>query len=714
MGSHYVWFDHYDMCQLELPRLNFIARSIHQGHFPLWDPHSWAGLPVLGVGLPGAAYPLNLLFSTLPLEGGTIPVATLNWLFLAMRFVGAWFFYLLCRDLGLARLPAMLGAIAFSCCGYFGSAPWLDIGNGISCTPIVFLFAMRLWSGWRPFQSAVLLGAAIGLSWLSGHHEVPLIISYAVLLGSLLLAACRSIASRRPHVRVLAWTASAFVLAAAVSAVQTAPLYEFGHHARRWVETPEPIGWDQEVPYSVHAKFSLPWRGVAGLLVPSATPEGQTTAFVGLTIAVLAVFGVISWWRTPSVRTASYLGLGGLAYALGASTPIHRVLYTLLPMLDKARLPVRGLFLVTFAVSLLAAFGAQAFLTEGTRRRRLALAVLVGVAAVFVLARASGLLSEMDPAAPSHYLLKGLIAAGTLALLLQWASNSALNRRVSGAVLISLVLLEASAVSRLRMTALDRAHSVCATALVEHKDIADRLRGERDVGRIRVERDEVMTSLGDLYGFDQLTPFASGAPAGVLRHELHTPRTQALFGVTHYVGKTVPPAGATLLGTFRGGIRLFRQPGALPRAWVAHTILRVRDENELRTAIQNPAIDLRETAVMLTEAPALETCGSAEPANFQRPGPNSVVLTTTLDCRGLVVLSDVNYPGWEAWLDGARTSIYEAYGCFRAVVAPAGSHRIEMRYRPASALGGGLVSLIGVAAAFVLLRLSTRLPGQNQ
>ena len=87
-----VWFDHYDMCQLEIPRLQFLARNLHAGNFPLWDPHTWAGLPVLGSAQPGPVYPLNLLFALAPLENGLLSIATLNWLFIAMHFLAAGFF----------------------------------------------------------------------------------------------------------------------------------------------------------------------------------------------------------------------------------------------------------------------------------------------------------------------------------------------------------------------------------------------------------------------------------------------------------------------------------------------------------------------------------------------------------------------------------------------------------------------------------------------
>jgi hypothetical protein len=703
LGPSYVWFDHYDMCQLEIPRFQFLARAIHSGHLPLWDPHVWAGLPAIGAAQPGLVYPLNLLFASLPLAGGMVPVTTLNWLFLALHFIGALFFYLLCRDQGLGAAASTVGALSFSCGGYFGSAPWLDIGNGLSWTPIVFLFAIRLWRGRRVLESAILLGVALGGCWLSGHHEVPLMNSYAVLLGSLAVAAHRVIRRRRFEVSVLAWTALALTLAATVSAIQTLPLIEFGQHAVRWVGAPEAIRWGQRVPYSVFAKYSLPPAGIAGLLVPSATPESHTTAFMGLTVAVLAAMGLAFRWRDSAFRIAVFAGAGGLVYALGAFTPIHRILYTLLPMLDKARNPIRGLYLVCFALSFMAAFGADSFLSERGRARRAAVAIVAGVTVVFLAIRLSGLGTEMYPALPSQYLLNGTIAALALAALALWIRPPAFHRGVAAAVLIALVILELGAVSRLRMTELDRSHTVCATALVEHRDLADRLWAEKDAGRIDLNREDVMTSLGDLYGFDQLASFTAGAPANVYRTELYRARTQALFGVTHYIAKTAAPGNDTPIGTFEGGLRIFRKQPALPRAWVAHDVLRVSGEGQLKKAIQNPAVDLARVAIVMGDAPALQPFDGTEAVTIARPDDNTVVLSATLLSRGLVVVSDVNYPGWVARLDGAPARIYEAYGALRAVVAPTGSHRIEMRYEPGSVRIGAIVTLAGLVTAGLLL-----------
>jgi hypothetical protein len=637
-GPSYVWFDQYDMCQLEVPRLQFLARSLHEGHFSLWDPNIWAGLPVIGVGQPGPIYPLNVLFFALPLEYGRLSFVALNWLFIAFHFVDAVFFYVFCRDNRIGRLAAAFGALAFSCAGYVGGVPWLDIGNGLTWTPLIFLFALRLWTGRISLRNASLLGAVLGVSWLSGHHEIPLLNSYAVLLGTLILVLFRLAKTRSFDYRLPVLVMFALFLAAAISAVQTLPLWEFGREASRWVGTPEPIDWQTRVPYSIHAQYSLGWKAILGLLIPGGLP----TIFVGFSVSILALLGVLFGRSERWLFLTATVGLAGLVYSLGVHTPVHHLLYQLLPMLDKARNPFRGMFLVTFAMSVLAAFGANRLLAHLPRFRSIA-----------------------------------------------------------GGALIALLLLEVSRVSGRRITALDPAHSVCANEMLSHQDLVAQLRQEPALGRITVNSTELMTNLGDLYGFGQLQSFVAGAPANVLRHELHTAKTERLFGVTNHIGKEPTAPEDRVIATYDKGLRLFRKPDALPPAWVTHEILRVANDEELRRAIQNPTLDLRKTAVVLETVPSVESCPASEDVDVFRPNTDAVILRAKLQCRGLVVLSDTFYPGWKATVDGRRAEIYEVYGAFRGVLLEAGEHTVRMDYRPVSVRLGSVIT--GFAVLIVLV-----------
>jgi hypothetical protein len=85
-----------------------------------------------------------------------------------------------------------------------------------------------------------------------------------------------------------------------------------------------------------------------------------------------------------------------------------------------------------------------------------------------------------------------------------------------------------------------------------------------------------------------------------------------------------------------------------------------------------------------------------------------VIVQTTTDTPGYLILTDTHYPGWAATLDGQPATIEPAYGLFRAVAIPAGAHTVEFRFEPASLKVGAAITLFGVllfvALAFLGLR----------
>lgn len=76
----------------------------------------------------------------------------------------------------------------------------------------------------------------------------------------------------------------------------------------------------------------------------------------------------------------------------------------------------------------------------------------------------------------------------------------------------------------------------------------------------------------------------------------------------------------------------------------------------------------------------------------------------------MAVVSENDYPGWRARVDGHPAQILPAYLSMRGVVVPAGRHRIEMDYRPLSVYAGALLSFVGLlGATFLLWRARRRL-----
>jgi hypothetical protein len=72
--------------------------------------------------------------------------------------------------------------------------------------------------------------------------------------------------------------------------------------------------------------------------------------------------------------------------------------------------------------------------------------------------------------------------------------------------------------------------------------------------------------------------------------------------------------------------------------------------------------------------------------------PGSITLDVVTPTDGLLVVSEIHYPGWHAYLDGQPVDILQVDYILRGVVVPAGQHRVEMVFRPLSLTVGAAIS----------------------
>ena len=96
------------------------------------------------------------------------------------------------------------------------------------------------------------------------------------------------------------------------------------------------------------------------------------------------------------------------------------------------------------------------------------------------------------------------------------------------------------------------------------------------------------------------------------------------------------------------------------------------------------------------EAPEFQNCQGSETASLVSRRSSRVTVQADLKCRGMVIEADAFSRDWIATIDGKPSPLYDAYGFLRGVVVEAGSHRIEMRYRPKSVYWGAALSAIGL------------------
>lgn len=146
-----------------------------------------------------------------------------------------------------------------------------------------------------------------------------------------------------------------------------------------------------------------------------------------------------------------------------------------------------------------------------------------------------------------------------------------------------------------------------------------------------------------------------------------------------------------------GDVKIYENLDALPRAFfVAQAVVAPDDEAAL-AAMRDPNFDPSTTIVLADHTPTDPSSQShlAHPAEteFLIYEPERVVVTVNAPTAGWLLLSDAWYPGWKATVDGQSSTVKRADILFRAVAVPAGEHRVEWSYRPASFRLGKAISL---------------------
>ncbi len=103
-------------------------------------------------------------------------------------------------------------------------------------------------------------------------------------------------------------------------------------------------------------------------------------------------------------------------------------------------------------------------------------------------------------------------------------------------------------------------------------------------------------------------------------------------------------------------------------------------------------------------APGLsgQASSKSEMVKIWYPSPQRAVLEVTLQSSGLVVLSDVYYPGWQLRIDDVAAPIFRVNLAMRGALVSPGKHRLEYSYAPLSFRLGLIGSILGVGGWLAL------------
>jgi hypothetical protein len=163
-----------------------------------------------------------------------------------------------------------------------------------------------------------------------------------------------------------------------------------------------------------------------------------------------------------------------------------------------------------------------------------------------------------------------------------------------------------------------------------------------------------------------------------------------------------PPDGFRMVQ--QGFHRVYLNPGFLPRAFLVGRIVTEDDRERALRRLVSPDFSPRDSVVIeRSELPKLgnSILGKANPGGSVRilsHSADEIALSVDGLAENVLVLSEIFYPGWRAYVDDRPEEIARVNAIFRGIEVPAGKHHVLFRYEPQSLYFGACTSALTVVA----------------
>jgi hypothetical protein len=703
LGEAWLWED---MLYFSYPVRVFAATSMAMGHLPLWNPYTFSGMPFLADIQTTVLY-LPCVALALFVRDGGLNFYWLEIMVIAHYVLAGWAMYLLASSLDLKRAPALFAGATYMLSGFMIThAIHQQIITMVAWFPLItMLFRISLTqAGWRP---AFLCALLLGHSTFAGYPQLSLFFHsflFAYFLFLFWEAHRGRVLLSRPAFVFAAKAGMIVGLGLAVAAIQLLPTAELAALSQR-----------AQITYEKSTEGSLAWPQLLTLFIPklfgAAGAAGsnywgpgtywyfwETCIYPGILPLILMVISVLCVRKNPHAAFFWGVALLTLLFALGNSFFLHKLVLDYVPGFSKFRNPARAGVFFSFAGSLLSAFALQAMMngeknSPESRRVRSVLLSVAGAGIALWAAVVTGMLDPVLGVPNNPVILQAMRKEAHWTLLLILLSAGALLALRANKGWLGRAALVLPVLFFIDMFVFGADQNTSSTNPSEYFHRADPL--------VRFIRNDMKNDLFRVNTRNQYGMIMD-------RNQGMVNRIFTLEGYTPLVlQRAIPPYNDTqkfdLLNVkYRtsfdrqtGSLSLAPNPTYMGRAYFLYDVRVARTEEELAATFRDPTWNHATTAILEQDSPlhvAPPAGGNHGNARVTAYNDNRLELEAASATEGILVLSEVFYPGWKAYVDGAETEILRTDYNLRGIAFPGGSHHVEFRFTPPPFVTGAWIT----------------------
>jgi uncharacterized membrane protein YgdD (TMEM256/DUF423 family) len=742
-----------DFTEQYYPLRAYAARELTAGRLPLWNPSSYSGQPALADIQSGALYPPQIIEALLlHWLGLGFPVWALELQVIAHFAWAAAGAYLLGRRLARqaakpralvpsigiggtkpppgrtatrnARFAGVIVSLVFTYSGYLTGFPvqQVTILEVSAWAPWVLLGIEGLAGGWGWGLEAgswgpcvrrwVLAGLVLALSLLPGHPQTSLYVVYIAIAFYFFRVVSPSSDDRRATstagylLAAVGYLLAAILLGLAVAAAQLLPTLEFITRSPR-------AGLNYEA-----VSFGLPLHELVSVIYPGYF--GGSPEYVGILPMVLIGLALALGRPRREIAFWTVVGLLAMLLAFGGNTFLYPLFYLLAPGFDAVRHQERAFLVYALSAAVLSGYGALALASALNRVRRArlhqferGLRIIFGAGLALTALFFYGWVGSEHPdlfgGVLRHHVLGLVLLAGSL-ILLALRPIRALRRPWGMALVAGWIAFNLFSVNwRFNLEQPGATGPFAPTPLTEF--LRARVTAGDGSGPVRIASAGLLPGgpgAASVYGLQDITGNTPLHLAAIEAFESQVPewRRWQLLNV-HYVLSERDLDGPGLTRVFptgdslpEGQVRVYAMGDPFPRSWVVHAVEVMPDAGAALARLSADEFDLRRAGVV-AEPPDIPLPGPMDGSTARVTAftPNEISIEVDAVADGLLVLSEIYYPGWRASVDGAPAPLIQTDGLLRGIPVPQGHHTVRVWYAPASVRVGLVISALGLVVS---------------
>lgn len=670
-----------------VPFAHYQAIRLQHGEIPLWNPYNYGGHPFLADTQSAVFYPPRLItIGLLNLSGGSTPQRMYYALqdeMILHTLIASWLMYILMRRLTLTQMltqshsvvASLISGLTFAYSGYLTGYPQLQLAvmeAGI-WLPLALL---GIHEATRPANVRwwwfVVSGVALALSFTAGHSQTTLFFIYV----NLAYLGWRVLMTRRSWI-VFAVGAILFgIIGSGLAAVQLLPAWEYLGQTTRNALNFDALGNG----FPLYDVIQMIMPGIVSLWSP---------LYVGIVGLALALYAI--WRRAENSIFWAITAVVALSLSFGHGTILYDIFYNLVPGFSLFREQERSAYVITVALSILAGLGTIAILSEKpSRSYRL---ILWGIVSIVAILGATLFINWLVVPGTDGKRL-GLVAFSLLtATLSAFLLTTGDNFRWRPLVILGLIIFELFSFGRTT----PNLEAKPASAHLQTPTLVSKALADTD-GIFRV--DGVMQNYGTLYGLADIQGISPLRPASIDRLLKIPPgRAWEVLAVRYvFTPNNELPAPSTISASIddpANPLKLHRLSNPRPFARLVYKTWIEADDNQALGILSEPAFDAAHTVILPTDLGLALPAQSPNDVQVQvvNFAPESITIRAQSSTAAILDVALVNYPGWQATIDGQSTPLLRADTALTAVPLPSGDHTVQFSYQPRSFTVGVVISL---------------------